>query len=275
MRPKPELYSSHYAEWFKDPDVIAAYPFRPPYARAAIEFLSELITDRPRRVLDIGCGTGDIARPLAPLVDRVDAVDFSAGMIETGRQLQGSTASNVRWIIGAAEDVPLDPPYGLVTAGESLHWMDWQIVLPRLADALSPNGFLAIVGRDWEGPPDVRACIRPLLMRHSAVRVWQDADLVSELQSRELFTLTGARRFGPELWQATVDEYLECRHSQRSFARSAMGASAAHAFDTELRQALTDLCGSGAIQFHSDKLQLSVETTVAWGRPLPRAPDNA
>jgi SAM-dependent methyltransferase len=78
MRPKPELYNSHYAEWFKDPDVIAAYPSRPPYARAAIEFLSELITDRPRRVLDIGCGTGDIARRLAPLVDRVDAVDFSA-----------------------------------------------------------------------------------------------------------------------------------------------------------------------------------------------------
>jgi hypothetical protein len=28
MRPKPELYSSYYAEWFKDPDVIAAYPSR-------------------------------------------------------------------------------------------------------------------------------------------------------------------------------------------------------------------------------------------------------
>ena len=79
MQPKPELYSSHYAEWFKDSDVIAAYPSRPPYARVAIEFLSELVTDRPRRVLDIGCGTGDIARDLGPLVHRVNAVDFSAG----------------------------------------------------------------------------------------------------------------------------------------------------------------------------------------------------
>src|SRR6266487_724269 len=110
---------------------IAAYPSRPPYAHAAIEFLSELTTD-PRRVLDIGCGTGDIARRLAPLVDRVDAVDFSAGMIEIGRDLPCGTASNIRWIIGKLEDVPLDPPYALVTAGESLHWMDWEIVLPRL-----------------------------------------------------------------------------------------------------------------------------------------------
>src|SRR5438034_129320 len=98
MRSKPELYSSYYAESFKDPDVIAAYPSRPAYADAAIQFLSELITHDPRRVLDIGCGTGDIARPLAPLVDHVDAVDFSAGMITTGQELPGGAASNLRWI---------------------------------------------------------------------------------------------------------------------------------------------------------------------------------
>jgi ubiquinone/menaquinone biosynthesis C-methylase UbiE len=134
MQPKPELYSSHYAEWFKDSDVVAAYSSRPPYARAAIEFLGELATDDSRRVLDIGCGPGDIARPLAPLVDHVDAVDFSVRMIKAGRELPGGGTSNVRWIIGKVEDVPLDPPYALVTAGESLHWMDWHVVLPRLAD---------------------------------------------------------------------------------------------------------------------------------------------
>ena len=267
MRPKPELYDSSYAEWFKDPDVVAAYPSRPPYARAAIDFLSELTTDHPRRVLDIGCGTGDIARRLATLVDRVDAVDFSAGMIARGRELPGGTASNIRWIVARLEDAPLDPPYALVTAGESLHWMDWEIVLPRLADVLSPNGCLAIVGRDWEGPAAVRARIRPVLMRHSAVRVWQDVDLLRELQDRELLTLTGTRRFGPEPWQVTVEDYLECRHSQRSFARSAMGEAAARAFDTELRQALNELCSSGAIRCVSGSLQLGVETSVAWARP--------
>ena len=269
MRPKPELYESHYADWFKDPDVIAAYPSRPAYAHAAIEFLGELVTDHARRLLDIGCGTGDIARRLAPLVDHVEAVDFSAGMIETGRQLRGGAASNVRWTIGAVEDVPLDRPYALITAGESLHWMDWEIVLPRLAKVLTPNGFVAIVGRDWEGPPPVGARIRPVLMRHSAVR-WQEVNLLSELQDRELFTLVSARRFGPELWQPTVEQYLECRHSQRSFARSAMGETAARAFDAELRQVLTELCSGGEIRCVSDRLELAVGTTLAWGRPPER-----
>jgi hypothetical protein len=188
-------------------------------------------------------------------------------VIEIGLDLPCGTASNVRWIIGKLEDVPLDPPDALVTAGESLHWMDWEIVLPRLADVLSPNGFVAIVGRDWEGPPAVRARIRPVLMHYSAVRVWQNVDLLSELQHRELFRLIGTRRFGPEPWQPAVEQYLECRHSQRSFARSAIGESAARAFDTELRQALTELCARGEIQCVSDRLQLGVETTIAWGRP--------
>jgi hypothetical protein len=46
-----------------------------------------------------------------------------------------------------------------------------------------------------------------------------------------------------------------------------MGETAARAFDTELRQVLAELCGNGEIRSVSDRLQLSVETTIAWGRP--------
>jgi hypothetical protein len=107
-------------------------------------------------------------------------------------------------------------------------------------------------------------------MRHSAVRVWQDVDLLSELRDRKLFTHIGTRCFGPELWQTTIEQYLECRHSQRSFARMAMGETAARAFDAELRQVLIELCSEGEIRCVSDRLHLAVETTLAWGRPPER-----
>jgi len=42
----------------------------------------------------------------------------------------------LRWLYGHVEDIALDPPYSLVTAGESLHWMEWTIVLPRLHKVL-------------------------------------------------------------------------------------------------------------------------------------------
>ena len=78
---KPELYSSEYATWFKDPLVVAAYPSRPPYSEATIQLLARLAVDAPRRVLDVGCGPGDLARRLAPLVEHVEPVRPEARLL--------------------------------------------------------------------------------------------------------------------------------------------------------------------------------------------------
>ena len=45
-------------------------------------------------VLDAGCGPGDLARPLAPLVGRVDAVDLSPRMIAEGRSREGGAVTD-------------------------------------------------------------------------------------------------------------------------------------------------------------------------------------
>jgi predicted TPR repeat methyltransferase len=78
---KPSHLSGTYGAWFKDPLLAAAYPARPPYPDGVIQLLTELIVDTPRAVLDVGCGTGELARRLSSSVDRVDAVDFSATML--------------------------------------------------------------------------------------------------------------------------------------------------------------------------------------------------
>jgi trans-aconitate methyltransferase len=109
------------------------------------EILNALIEDEPRAVLDVGCGTGNVARPLAAYVDRIDAVDWSLPMLERARMLPGGDSPKLRWLHGRAEDVELEPPYALVTAGESLHWMEWGVVLPRFAHVVTPHGMLAII----------------------------------------------------------------------------------------------------------------------------------
>src|SRR5215468_8532737 len=98
MLPKPPTWSGEYGAWFKDPGVVAAYHRRPPYPAEVFELLAALAVDDPRAVLDVGAGTGDVARRLAPLVARVDAVDFSPGMIEKGKTLPGGDHPNLRWI---------------------------------------------------------------------------------------------------------------------------------------------------------------------------------
>src|SRR5918912_4323328 len=103
MQDKPSHFSAEYGAWFSDALIVAAYPTRPPYPESVIQLLNSLCVDTPRTVLDIGCGPGDLARRLAPLVERVDAVDMSAGMIEQGHCLPGGDAGNLCWINSTVE----------------------------------------------------------------------------------------------------------------------------------------------------------------------------
>jgi SAM-dependent methyltransferase len=267
MTGKPTHLSGEYATWFGDQLIVDAYAYRPPYPAEAIEHLVGLADHGVRTVLDIGCGIGDLARRLAPHLSRVDAVDISEAMITHGRELAGGDHPRLRWFCGAGENVALDPPYTLVTAGESLHWMDWDVVLPRLARALVPDGVLAIVTRDWGGPPALRSRLSALFARYSPVRDFQDYDLVALLEDRGLFTPAGAGRFGPEAWRPTVEEYIEGRHSQSGGSRTHMGDADAAAFDQELRDALSELVKAGEISMVGDRLEFEVEAHIVWGTP--------
>ncbi len=67
MLPKPAHLGSTYAAQFADLSVVAAYHLRPPYPGETFEVLDRLVIDQPRAVLDVGCGTGEFARPLSRL----------------------------------------------------------------------------------------------------------------------------------------------------------------------------------------------------------------
>jgi SAM-dependent methyltransferase len=264
---KPAHVSGEYGAWFKDPLLAAAYPARPPYPEQVIRLLTELLRDVPHTVLDVGCGTGELSRRLAPHADRVDAVDFSEPMLQLARQLPGGDADNIRWTLGAVEDVALNGPYALITAGQSLHWMDLEVVMARFAQVLSPSGCVAVVDRNWDTNDSVWQRILPIIERYSPVRNYQPFNLVEHLVARQLFEVDGQRRFGPEPWRPTVEEYLECRHSQRGLSRPHMGPAAAAAFDADVAQALRELTQSGVLIRHDDRMDLGVVGRVTWGRP--------
>jgi SAM-dependent methyltransferase len=179
------------AEAFRYPGVASAYRHRPPYPDQVFSLLTGLITDTPRTVLDLGAGAGALARPLAALVDHVDAVDISAAMVEEGRRQPGGDAPNLRWIVGPAESAPLGGPYALVTAGASMHWMRWQETFERLAGVMTGGALLAIGGHGHQDPPG----LEEIIVRYSRSPDYDpDVRLVDALAQAGLFEPVGEAR---------------------------------------------------------------------------------
>ncbi len=259
--PKPAHLGPAYAAQFQDRSVVAAYHHRPPYPAAVFDILADLVVDDPRVVLDVGCGTGEIARQLAARVERVDAVDQSPGMMARGRLLPGGDLPTLRWIHASAEDAPLRPPYALVTAGASLHWMEWDVVLPRFRDALAPRAALAIVDQQTL-PTPWDADLARLIPRFSTNRDYRPYDLVAELMARRLFRRDGEERTASVPFTQAVDAYVESFHARNGFSRDRMGPQQAAAFDDALRALVSPHADAG-------KIELGIVGVVTWGQPAP------
>ena len=248
-----------------DEAIASVYHRRPAHPAAVVDVMLSLLGDDGGAVLDAGCGTADLGRLLADSVERVDAVDMSQAMLDAGRRLPGGDHPGLRWICARMEEAPLQPPYALVVAGDSLHWMDWDVVLPRLHAALAPGGRLAIVQRNWgTRAPEERELIR----KYSTWQDYQPIDLVPALTGRGLFRLEDWLRCA-NTWRPTIEEYVESRHAQSSLSRAMMDPSAAAAFDEELTALLRRLAAERRVRARDGRLELPVVADVGWGKPLP------
>jgi len=259
MIPKPAHLTADNAARFQDESVVGLYYLRLPYPPEVFDILTGLIADEPRVVLDVGTGSGPLARGLAPFVDHVDAVDISAAMIAKGKTLPGGDHPRLHWIEGAVEDAPLRPPYALIVAGDSIHWTVWDIVFPRFADLLTAHGLVAIVERTELASPWQEGLDR-LIRRYSTMRNYEPFDLIDELERRQLFRVVGRRETVPTVSRQPVDDYIASFHSRSSLSRDHMPPADADAFD----QRLHDLVRPWATE---DMLELHTVGGVVWGTP--------
>jgi len=106
--------------------------------------LQRLRQGSPRRVLDLGCGTGQLASRIREALPRCDVVgcDFSRGMLSRA----AARGPSLRWVQGDALRLPLrDASFDAAVSTEAFHWFpDPAAALGELHRVLVPGGWLLI-----------------------------------------------------------------------------------------------------------------------------------
>jgi ubiquinone/menaquinone biosynthesis C-methylase UbiE len=125
--------------------------YRPGYPKEFFDYLKERFRLKGTgRLLDLGCGTGELAIPLARHFRQVIAMDPEPEMIVEARKKSSDEGiTNIEWLEAGSDDLEdLREEIGelnLVTIGTAFHWMDRDATLQCLASMLS--------AQDGERPP--------------------------------------------------------------------------------------------------------------------------
>ncbi|KAJ1187703.1 hypothetical protein NDU88_004477 [Pleurodeles waltl] len=94
-------------------------------------------------VADVGCGSGQSTRGLAPYFEKVIGVDVSEAQISEAKQ--NTLDSNISYCISTADQLPFeDGSVDLVTSTTAVHWFNFEKFMKEADRVLKPNGCLAL-----------------------------------------------------------------------------------------------------------------------------------
>jgi 2-polyprenyl-3-methyl-5-hydroxy-6-metoxy-1,4-benzoquinol methylase len=146
------LADAHYER----PELAALYDLESGWSEDR-DFYLALAGSEPIRVLEVGCGTGLIARAMARAGHRVTAVDPAAAMIEVGRH--APFGADISWLQGTAQDFAVDHrfDFAFMTGHAFQVLLDDDDIRQSLANVrrhLAPGGIFAFETRNpalpWE-----------------------------------------------------------------------------------------------------------------------------
>lgn len=111
-------------------------------------------------VLDVACGPGLVACPLAKVARHVTGIDLTPAMIEQAQAWQRSKGlTNLTWMVGDAVPLPFpDASFSVVVTRYSFHhFLDPKAVLAQMVRVCRPGGRIAVIDVFTSSPEEAEA----------------------------------------------------------------------------------------------------------------------
>jgi SAM-dependent methyltransferase len=206
-----------------------------------------------QRILDLGTGTGLIARRLARQGAKVAGIDIATGQLVEARRLAEAEGLSIDFREAPDEAPPLaDGSFDAVTANQCWLYFDKEKLLPRLRRLLAPGGLIAISHFSWLPRRDpIAAASEAIVLEHNPAWTGGDWDgevplppdwMTPDLEIRGFFAYDEAIPFTAESWRGRM---RACRGVGAS-----LGPEAVAAVDRDLAQWLASHAGDRFTVLH-------------------------
>lgn len=232
---------------------------RPSYPAAIVD---ELLASKPGRVLDVGCGTGKVARLFLARGCEVLGVEPDSRMAGVARShgILVEVATFELWN-------PAHRMFDLVVCGQAWHWIDPSLGAQRAASVLKPGGRLAIFWNRGGHDVPTQAALNEAYVRFAPALVAKESvplgnepsdrsDNIAAIAATHLFAPCQLRTYG---WtqQYSRDGWLD-----------QLGTHSDHiALEPQQRAALLDAVGTaidrlgGSITVHYETQLINARRT--------------
>jgi ubiquinone/menaquinone biosynthesis C-methylase UbiE len=167
-------------------DVAKYYQYRHAYLPTFFEGCADTLKlDGSQRLLDVACGTGDVARGFSTYVDSIVAFDGSRNMIDIAME-KTADYPNIQILHTTFDDLDVPGTFDLVTFGRSIHLLDRDFTLSALGRLLKNDGCVIVCGSGFSN--DNSGWIRAY---YDVWSRWQRGKRFERFDGQDIFHTTG------------------------------------------------------------------------------------
>ena len=246
-----ELFSGTYEYYAK---------YRPGIPEEVINIIIRHFAIKPSdRILDIGCGTGQVALVMEGKCGEIVCLDSDPEMLKQAKKATKNSKIKLVWINRGAQDLGKIKEnlgtFKIATICRAFHWMNQKQVLKDLDGLIDEDGGVAIFGDGsfWTGPKDWQQAVRKVVQkylgeeRRAGTGMFKQLDEPWEnITSRSSFKLVKKQEV-PTVRNWDIKSIIGCLFST-SFAAPNLFGEQVHAFQKDIKKTILSINPRGIFQ---------------------------